>query len=219
MSTNNGNDTLWGAHWSLTADGGDSIYGGNGDDVGGGSYGNDYINGGNNNDTLYGDEGNDRLSGESGNDYLRGGWGWGSDNNGNDILDGGSGNDTLVGDNGNDTLLGQDGNDNLNGGLGQDYLAGGLGIDTFDFDFSSDSPSGGAIDTIANFKWSEGDKIDLSTIDANLFLTGNQSFATGQMNYNSSTGIFTADVINGADLQIKMVGLQTGFNITLDVIA
>lgn len=140
-------------------------------------------------------------------------------NSGNNSLYGDAGNDSIKGGSGNDFLVGGDGNDNLTGGLGQDYQDGGLGADIFDFNSVSESPSGGLIDTIANFKWGEGDKIDLSTIDANLLLAGDQAFASTQMNYNGSTGIFTADVIGGADLQIKMVGVQSGFAPSLDVIA
>ena len=94
-----------------------------------------------------------------------------------------------------------------------------MGIDIFDFNSVSDSPWGGAIDTIANFKWGEGDKIDLSTIDANLSLAGDQAFTSTQLIYNSSTGVFTADVIGGSDLQIQMIGPQVGFAPYWDVIA
>jgi Ca2+-binding RTX toxin-like protein len=140
-------------------------------------------------------------------------------NAGHDKLFGNAGNDTLNGGTGSDTIDGGDGNDLIVGGAGQDNMTGGLGADTFDFNSVAESPTLGAFDTITNFTWSEGDKIDLVTIDADVTLAGNQAFGLAQLSFNSVTSLFTADVIGGADLSINLVGVQSGFSVNLDVIA
>lgn len=135
-------------------------------------------------------------------------------------LRGYGGNDLLYGLGGNDILDGGAGNDILVGGAGKDFLTGGAGADTFFFSSVTDSPAWGAIDTISDFKWWEGDAIDLSAIDAdvNWWATGNQSFSLSQLSYNPSSGILTADVYGGADLQIALIG-ASGFDPGMDVIA
>lgn len=138
---------------------------------------NNSIIGNNNSNILSGLDGNDTLSGGSGNDTLHGG-------TGNDSLSGGSGNDTLNGDSGNDSLSGGSGNDTLNGGDGDDIITGGTGkdtmsdgngTDTYRYFATSESTAGVNRDVILDF--SRGfDKIDLSVIDANITLAGNQAF-------------------------------------------
>lgn len=117
---------------------------------------------------LSGWRGDDTLSGWAGNDTLYGGAGA-------EHLQGGTGNDLLSGGNGRDVLLGGGGNDTLYGGAGADRLAGGWGADTFIFDSPADSTvwSGGQ-DVIEDFRRGQGDKIDLTGIDANLTATGDQ---------------------------------------------
>jgi hypothetical protein len=44
---------------------------------------------------------------------------------------------------------------------------------------------------------SRGDVIDLSAIDANLFMGGNQAFLREQLSYDVATGILEARVIGG----------------------
>lgn len=146
---------------------------------------------------------------------------------GNDKLDGGLGNDTLLGGSGSDTLLGGDGADTLTGGTGNDYLTGGAGADTFVILPESIVPSkiGGAIetDTLNDLNFSEGDKIDLSAIDANTTLDGDQAF-TFVSNFDKHAGqavlIYTAasnttllrldvDGDGKADYQLKIVGNHT----------
>lgn len=124
-----------------------------GDDVFHGHNGSsDYFNAYAGNDTLYGMAGFDTLLGGEGNDRLFGG----SDN---DNLKGGAGNDTLV------------------GGLGIDQLFGGAGSDRFVFNGAVEgNPVNGQRDSIYDFKRSEGDKIDLSAIDANGGVAGNGVF-------------------------------------------
>ncbi|MGK9167728.1 hypothetical protein KXR53_15590 [Inquilinus limosus] len=104
---------------------------------------------------------------------------------GNDQIDGGSGNDQLSGGTGEDLLKGGAGADNLKGGLGQDVLIGGAGTDImsggddadmFRFAAASESTVGGGRDIVYDFIRVEGDKIDLSAIDANAAVAGNQAF-------------------------------------------
>lgn len=181
---------------------------------------NNIISGNNASNVLSGQNGNDTLNGFGGNDTLNGG-------NGNDTLNGGSGNDTLIGANGNDTLnggsgadiiFGDDGNDVLTGGSGRDTMEGGNGADRFDFNSVTESPLGISRDIVNGFSGAggDGDDIDLSTIDANVFLIGNQAFAAAQLSF--AGGVLTADVIGGANLQVELVGASP-FNIAADVIA
>ena len=107
----------------------------------------------------------------------------------NDDLSGLAGVDTLLGKAGNDTLNGGAGNDNLTGGAGFDDLTGGTGADRFIFtDIKDASISSSNIDTILDLKTTDGDKIDLSGIDANSKLTGNQAF-----NFTGNTAFSTTD--------------------------
>jgi Ca2+-binding RTX toxin-like protein len=123
--------------------------------------GNDFVLGGSGNDTLRGEAGKNTLIGESGRDFCFGG-------DDDDLLDGGPGDDALAGDSG---------NDKLNGGLGPDLLRGGTGSDTFDFNFLLDSGTAAGIrDIIPDFVRG-ADKIDLTTIDANPGVAGNQAFS------------------------------------------
>src|SRR5215204_5756711 len=57
------------------------------------------------------------------------------------------------------------GNDLLDGGSGVDLMWGGLGADVFDYNHVSDSPAS-ARDWIMDFSKAQGDKADLSGIDA-----------------------------------------------------
>jgi Ca2+-binding RTX toxin-like protein len=148
------------------------------------------------NNTMVGNSGNNGLSGGDGKDFMVGGAG-------NDILNGGAGNDTLI------------------GGAGGDILNGGAGNDRFDFDLVSDSPAGPALrDSIVGGFAHGFDRIDLSTIDANTLVGGNQAFSfigsaafsgvAGQLRYTNYSGnvIIDADV-NGdsiADMQILVAG-------------
>ena len=115
--------------------------------------------------TKGGNSGADFLSGGAGNDSLSG-------EGGSDQLFGAAGNDTLTGGAGNDTVSGGDGADRILGGSGRDYLFGGAGADAFVF--MSTAEGGG--DRIGDFRRSDGDRIDLSAIDANPLVPGDQAF-------------------------------------------
>ncbi len=149
-----------------------------------------------------------------------------------EVLNGSNGteskvNDSLVGSDNNeqfDSLAGNDiinsmgGNDTLIGGLGSDSLTGGLGSDLFKYKSTAESPKGhGFRDVITDFTPSEGDKIDLSSIDANTKSNGKQAFASqiltafdghaGEIIYSSS-GILSGDT-NGdskPDFEIELIG-------------
>jgi Ca2+-binding RTX toxin-like protein len=100
------------------------------------------IEGNGNNQTLNGTSGADMIFAQGGEDTVNA-------LDGNDLVCGGSGNDVLNGGSGDDVLDGQNGDDRLNGEAGNDTLSGGASADRFD--------GGADIDTVADFKPSEGD--------------------------------------------------------------
>jgi len=171
-----------------------SFFGANGNDVAVGSYGADYLDGGNGNDTLSGNAGDDRLIG-------------------------GQGNDTLLGGDGKDELGGDNGNDILNGGAGIDQLTGGAGKDIFVFDSAVLSQTDN--DTISDFSGSkgDGDRIDLSAIDAVSSTVANEAFkwigtdsfhkVAGELRFQPSLdGGFLRGDVNGdgvADFSITLL--------------
>jgi len=142
------------------------------------------------------------------------------DATGNDlknILQGNNGDNVLSGGGGVDKLNGGGGNDTLYGGAVYDVMSGGTGADTFVYKALSDSPTTYS-DRITDFDPSV-DKIDLSQLDANTALAGDQAFAfvsafdhhAGQavLVYDgSSTTTLTLDV-NGdavADFRLLLTG-------------
>ena len=159
-------------------------------------YGNsfsDTIYAGLGNDSLFGYGGNDRLHGETGSDKLFGGIG-------SDALYGEAGNDTLDGGAGNDSMAGATGADLLIGAQGKDTMSGGANNDRFDFNSKLDSAMGTNRDLIKDLF--AGDKIDLSTIDADERVGGNQAFrlisgshftGAGQLTYNALTDILSGN--------------------------
>ena len=129
------------------------------------------------------------------------------------------GDDRIFGFNGNDELFGQQGNDLLAGGVGADVLTGGAGADVFDFNHISESTSA-ARDTVRDFSAAAGDIIDLSGIDANSTVAGNQAFtfvgsaafgSAGDLRFvtNGTDGFVIGDVDgNGSiDLNILLLGV------------
>lgn len=131
--------------------------------------------------------GNDVYHGEGG--WVTGAV-WGQ--SGDDLLVGGARADILGGGNGNDTLTGGAGNDVLTGAGGADVISGGAGDDVFRFALTSDAvgdtivssggTAGGTAGGAAAFEGAGiagGDRIDLSAIDANTGLGGQQHFSFG----------------------------------------
>jgi hypothetical protein len=124
------------------------------------------------------------LDGMGGDDRIRAG-------TGSYLLIGGEGNDTLLGQAGADTLRGGSGRDSLDGGGGDDVIIGGTGPDTltggagFDiFAFAGGRTSEAtAFDVVLDFEGAgaaDGDRIDLSRIDADRLAEGDQAFTLAQ---------------------------------------
>lgn len=118
---------------------------------------------------LDGDDGADHLLGRAGDDRLFGGAGA-------DVLEGGPGADRLFGGGGPDQLFGGSGDDVLFGGFGADVLTGGQGADVFAFRSAGEAGKGAQRDRITDFSRGQGDRIDLSAIDADATRPGAQSF-------------------------------------------
>jgi serralysin len=184
----------------------DTIYGNDADNVLDGNAGNDVLEGRVGNDTLNGGTGDDAMKGGVGNDrytvdtagdsvvelagegrdtvsssisYTLG------DNVEDLILTGaattGTGNgldNTITGNALSNQLNGGAGNDRLVGGDGVDYLTGGAGSDVFVAEINATKVASKAgqisLDTVLDF--GAGDKVDLSGIDANANVAGDQAF-------------------------------------------
>jgi Ca2+-binding RTX toxin-like protein len=83
----------------------------------------------------------------------------------------------ITGNSGANLLKGTAGNDVITGGPGRDTMDGGLGADRFDSNSVGESRRGAARDVVT-FSHAQHDKIDVSTIDADIDGTaGNQAFA------------------------------------------
>ncbi|MGO4525755.1 hypothetical protein AB4097_12920 [Microvirga sp. 2MCAF35] len=135
-----------------------------------GSAGHDTLTGDAFRNILNGAGGNDRLDGGAGADVMDGG-------TGADVMDGGADADAMNGSADADVMNGGAGDDRLSGGLGQDRLTGGVGRDVFAFDDRETSASKKKADIILDFSRRQGDRIDLSAIDADTRKRGDQKFA------------------------------------------
>lgn len=133
-----------------------------------GTKADDILNGSYADETFLGKDGNDIINAGSGNDTVKAGSGDDQVNAGagDDRVDGGKGDDHLFGGDGNDYLTGGDGDDVIQGGLGRDGMVGGKGADIFVFTDIAESPVGKNADFIKDFSSAQGDRIDLSGIDA-----------------------------------------------------
>lgn len=191
-----GNDSLTG-----TANA-DRIEGLQGHDTLVGLAGNDSLMGQDGNDLLLGGAGADLLDGGAGVDTasfagatgavtanLATGLGTQGDANGdifvsienligssfNDRLTGDGGANRLEGGAGHDIIVGGGGNDTILGGAGRDTLTGGTGADRFVWSALNET-TGANADRVVDFSWAQGDVLDLSAIDANLGMAGDQAF-------------------------------------------
>lgn len=211
-----GNDTLIGG------DGSDTLLGRAGDDTLRGGAGADHLDGGDGIDTASYLNAHDALTVDLAAGVGHGGEAEGDTLVGIEKLVGGKGGDILIGNAVNNTLNGSDGNDTLTGGGGKDTLTGGAGADHFNFSAVGDSGIGGArADVITDFNHGQGDRIDLSGIDANANQSGDQAFIfigtgaytdhAGELRYSDTSGNTTiAGDINGdgtSDFQIVLKGL------------
>jgi Ca2+-binding RTX toxin-like protein len=209
-----------------------------------GAAGADALNGGAGNDTLLGGADDDVLDGSTGDDRLDGGFGVDTASYASAVAGvtvnlayvtaqatGGSGTDTLlnvenlVGSAYADTLRGNalanrieggNGSDWILGGGGADVLGGGIGADIFVLASTTESAVG-ALDTVLDFNRFQGDKLDVSRIDANTALDGNQAFtfigaaafgadATGQLRYEAGVVYGSVDADADAEFAIALTG-------------
>ncbi|MCC0176637.1 hypothetical protein I4641_06550 [Waterburya agarophytonicola K14] len=176
---------------------GDSISGGNLDDI---------ISGGGGNDTIDGLDGSDRLLGDGGNDRLR-------DSTGNNILDGGEGDDSLAGGTDNDELLGRDGNDTLNDLLGNNTLDGGAGDDRIIVSDGANILTGGTGRDTFHFKLSEDPSPEINEITD--FQVGEDRIIIQSAAENPSASYDTATGKLSVDGK-EIVQLDTDLNIDVN---
>ncbi|MFB2896256.1 beta strand repeat-containing protein [Aerosakkonemataceae cyanobacterium BLCC-F50] len=221
-----GNDTLNGAADNDTLNGAgnnDSIQGGAGNDlIQGGAdfdtaaylgafteYGVSFLNNGDvqivDQNLSNGNEGTDTLSGIEQINFIGNGGIY-------RVYTGGAGNDILTanpsyvalmfGGAGNDNITGASGADTLAGGAGNDTLRGGTGADRFMFNAPTD-----AIDLIADFKRSEGDKVLIKGSGFGVTSTSAFSF-----NFNTKALLF-----NGQQIATIAVANSTDFSVASDL--
>lgn len=155
-------------------------------------------------DTIKGsDGGNDKL------------YGW----DGHDSISGYGGIDLLYGGAGNDKLNGGVSDDRLTGGAGKDTLTGGTQADIFDFDKTSETGTTSTTrDVITDFVRGT-DKIDLSGIDSNPLVSGNNSFkqqfvtgsftAPGQLKFSGGILYGNIDGDSSPEFSIQLTGIAT----------
>ena len=203
--------------------GSDYLDGGDGNDVLDGGADADRMLGGDGNDVLDGGTGADRMSGGDGNDTYF------VDNSGDKVTEArgegvdfvsasvdytlgqgqrietlsltGSANLDATGNEFNNNLFGNSGDNTLTGGIGKDMLFGGAGADTFVYETLADSTKASSgRDVISDFSRAQGDDIDLSAIDANAGVGGNQAFRSiGANSFSHHAG----------ELQVKVTGANT----------
>jgi Ca2+-binding RTX toxin-like protein len=208
----------------------------------------DYLSGSGGNDSLYGGVGDDNLDGGVGDDRLDGGGGSVDTVSYQNAMSavsvnlalataqdtGGAGVDTVInveyltGSGYGDTLRGNSLANGISGGNGSDWLLGGGGIDTMVggagadlFVYSSPDESVlGAMDTIVDFNRFQSDKLDVSRIDANAALAGDQAFtyigansfsadATGQLRFVDGVLMGSTDADAEVEFAVYLSGSPT----------
>lgn len=142
----------------------------------------------------------------------------GTGNSLSNYMAGNKGNNILTGNKGEDRLFGLEGNDTLRGGSGKDLLSGGSGSDTFDFNSLNElGLANSQRDVISDFKAQEKDKIDLSSIDAQIDVAGHQTFSfvstftstAGQVRFSDGVLYFNIDSDTAAEYAINLTGVTT----------
>ncbi|MCC7425893.1 MAG: hypothetical protein IT557_03210 [Alphaproteobacteria bacterium] len=239
-----GTDTLAGFEWIYGSAYSDVLVGDDAANVLTGFGGDDMLDGGLGADKMYGGAGNDTYIVESVGDVT-------SDTSGVDTIvssvsislvyrpsienltlvgsaECGYGNDhdnRIVGSDLHNDLCGGDGNDTLVGGGDYDCLYGGAGADTFHYNALSDSTADFAgRDVIYDFSEADGDKVDLSALDADAGVADDQAFSfvgtaafsgtAGELRYEESgtAGLIVWADTNGdavADFSIRFHGLSS----------
>ena len=241
ITGNSGSNRFWGEA------GNDTLVGNAGNDQLDGGTGNDTLIGGVGNDIYFVDSASDVVTEASaeGRDTVRSTIDWilgdnvewlelqgsadiyGVGNSLDNVIRGNSGANMLSGLDGNDKLYGGAGDDQVHGGNGNDWLEGGAGVDTFQGGTGSDrfvfregdtGNTYSTADTIYAFDDLEDDRLNLSILDANLTLDGNQAFTwvgtadftgtAGELRYYESLGqTYVAGDTNGdgqADFLIRI---------------
>lgn len=145
----------------------------------------------------------------------------GTGNSAANVITGNSNANILSGLSGDDTINAGAGNDTIIGGAGKDTMTDGGGSDRYDFNAVSESAVGVNRDICTDFTHNVDD-IDLSTIDANLNVAGNQAFTfignvaftgtAGEVRFfNSGANIIVQVEIHGdgnqtVDMEIQLTG-------------
>jgi Ca2+-binding RTX toxin-like protein len=249
LNGDDGNDVLTGGLGADTMTGGlgaDTMTGGDGNDLLDGGAGLDKLYGGLGNDVYIVNETTDFVFEAAGEGYdvvrasanytlvaefegleLLAGAGniSGTGNAASNAITGNEGDNLLDGKAGVDTIKGGAGNDTIIGGVGNDLMYGQGGFDTFLVRQESVNTTGTLeSDRIYDLDLAGGDRIDLSQIDADSVLGGNQAFhfvgaaftnhaGEATLVYDAALGITTLKLdVNGdghADYQLKMDGDQT----------
>ncbi|HHB80664.1 MAG TPA: hypothetical protein ENK83_02800, partial [Aliiroseovarius sp.] len=219
-----GDDTFSDQNTS-TADDGDIVYGGGGNDDVTTGIGADQVFGGSGNDTIRTDDGSDYVEGGSGSDMV---WLGGGDDqfeeddtesageadevyggDGNDTLDGGGGDDSLEGEAGDDLLKGGSGNDTLRGGVGNDEIRGGLGNDRLEGGDGNDVLRGGSEnDTL--FGGIGQDTLDGGTGDDTMDGGAGNDTLTGADGHDTLTGADGDDHLEGGAGRDRLHGGEGG---------
>ena len=188
------------------------------------------------NDTLRGEGGSDVLDGGPGNDLLEGGEGinlarfGGSTAVAVDLVTGsakrGSETDTLssirgaIGSSAADSFKGDSGPNWFQGGGARDVATGGAARDIYDFDRVQDSLPGSANRDVIGDLAPQSDRIDLTGIDADTTMAGNQAFrfvgtdpltGPGQLGFRVSGANAivrgSTDGDTASELEIQLTGL------------
>ena len=160
--------------------------------------GNDTLSDGPGGDTLYGGAGNDTYlvhnaadvvieKPDEGNDTVQSSISYALPDNVEKLVLTGTADTSGVGNDLGNVITGNAGSNTLAGGLGNDKLTGGVGADTFVFNTALDSSSN--VDTVTDFKASQGDKMELDhTIFAALQAAPDGSLLSSEF-YASNSGI------------------------------
>jgi Ca2+-binding RTX toxin-like protein len=248
-----GNDTLWGGT------GNDTLTGESGADFLDGGDGADILSGGLGNDRYEVDSVGDIITGEiayaagGGIDLVKASVDWtmvrnveilklqgsedinGTGNHAPEILIGNSGSNVMSGGGGNDMINSMSGNDTIIGGSGQDTIIGGGGRDTFVYVSILDSHAGAETRDLINGFVHGIDLIDLSKIDANPYIDGDQAFiflgtgafdgtghsSAGQLryqNYGADWNILSADWNGDGIAEMEIFINRTNFMTGTDFI-
>lgn len=141
-------------------------------------------------------------------------------------LIGNLGNNALTGNDGNNGLIGGGGRDTLLGGQGSDTLTGGALADRFVYNAINETGLNAAMDVISSFTPGEGDKIDLTGMDADPVKSGDQAFTyigeavfsgAGQMRFDAAAHILygSTDTDNAAEFAIQINGITDLYAVAL----